>query len=443
MTRPRGTTDHRLAIAVEGTPEFEAILSRLSRRGEADLSRVEPAVREILDAIKNEGDAAVRRFVERFEKRQIEAVFVEDYGGAEALTRIDPKLRRALEQSQRRIAEYHERQAEQLRSFSYEAGGVTLASRVTPLARVGIYAPGGKACYPSSVLMSAVIAKVAGVAEIYLASPDTSDEVRAACHLAGVRALVDAGGAQAVGAMAYGTQTVPQVDKIVGPGNLFVAAAKRLVFGEVDIDSIAGPSEILVIADAQANAAHVAADLLSQAEHDEDAYPLLLTTERALALAVADEVQRQLEALPELDSHGRPRRQVAIASVENNGVALVVESEARLLQIANVLAAEHVSVQTLRARELATRILRAGAIFIGGSTPEAAGDYMAGPSHVLPTGGAARYAAPLGVYDFVSRSSLIEYTPEALALQGDDIATFARAEGLEAHARAVEVRTKS
>ncbi|HEY6724954.1 MAG TPA: histidinol dehydrogenase [Polyangiaceae bacterium] len=438
MTRPRGS----IATAVEGTPEFEAVLRRLARRGEADLSRVEPAVREILEAIKAEGDPAVRRFVQRFEKRQVDAVFVEDYGGAEALARIDPKLRRALEQSQRRIADYHERQAEQLRTFSYEAGGVTLASRVTPLARVGIYAPGGKACYPSSVLMSAVIAKVAGVAEIYLASPDTSDEVRAACHLAGVRALVDAGGAQAVGAMAYGTQTVPQVDKIVGPGNLYVAAAKRLVFGEVDIDSIAGPSEILVIADANADSTHVAADLLSQAEHDEDAYPLLLTTDRALAAAVTQEVERQLAALPELDSHGRPRRQVAIASVENNGVALVVESEARLVQIANVLAAEHVSVQTARARELAARILRAGALFIGGSTPEAAGDYMAGPSHVLPTGGAARYAAPLGVYDFVSRSSLIEYTPEALRLQSDDIATFARAEGLEAHARAVEVRTK-
>jgi len=369
-------------------------------------------------------------------------VLIRNYGGDEALNRIDPKLRRALERSHDRIAEYHERQAEQLQSFSYETAGVTLGSRVTPLARVGIYAPGGKACYPSSVLMSAVIAKVAGVGEIYCASPDTNDEVRAACHLAGVRALVDAGGAQAIGAMAYGTQTVPQVDKIVGPGNLFVAAAKRLVFGEVDIDSIAGPSEILVIGDQHANPAHVAADLLSQAEHDEDAYALLLTCDRGLAAAVEEQVKKQLAELPELDSHGRPRRQVAVASIENNGVALVVEDEARLVQIANLLAAEHVSVQTENARQLAQRILRAGAVFIGGSTPEAAGDYMAGPSHVLPTGGAARYAAPLGVYDFVSRSSLIEYTPEALEAQRVDIATFARAEGLEAHARAVEVRTR-
>ena len=448
MTRDAGATTQgaatiqsALTTAFEGTPEFDAILGRLTRRGEADLSRVEPAVKEILEAIRTEGDPAVRRFVERFEKRSVDAVLIEDYGGAAALDRIDADLRRALERSRDRIAQYHERQAEQLRTFSYEADGVTLASRVTPLARVGIYAPGGKACYPSSVLMSAVIAKVAGVTEIYLASPDTSDEVRAACHLAGVRALVDAGGAQAIGAMAYGTQTVPRVDKIVGPGNLFVAAAKRLVFGEVDIDSIAGPSEILVIGDAQANAAHIAADLLSQAEHDEDAYPLLLTTDAALAAAVDVEVGKQLRELPELDAHGRPRRRIAVAAVENNGIALVVQSEARLVQIANTLAAEHVSVQTAGARELAARILRAGAVFIGGSTPEAAGDYMAGPSHVLPTGGAARYAAPLGVYDFVSRSSLIEYTPEALRAQGADIARFARAEGLEAHARAVEART--
>lgn len=436
MTTQRGS----IATAAEGTPEFDTILARLIRRGDTDLGRVEPAVREILDSIRAEGDAAVIRCVERFEKRSIGKVLIEDYGGETALDRIDPGLRQALIRSRDRIAEYHERQAEQLRSFGYEASGISLSSRVTPLERVGIYAPGGKACYPSAVLMSAVIARVAGVSEIYLASPDTNDAVRAACHLSGVKALVDAGGAQAIGALAYGTQTVPQVDKIVGPGNLYVAAAKRLVFGEVDIDSIAGPSEILVIADTDANPRHVAADLLSQAEHDEDAYPLLLTTDAGLAAAVQDEVRQQLAALPEADSHGRPRRQVAAVSVENNGIALVVSSEDRLVEIANQLAAEHVSIQTASARSLAQRVLRAGAIFIGGSTPEAAGDYMAGPSHVLPTGGAARYAAPLGVYDFVSRSSLIEYTSQALSEQAHDICAFARAEGLEAHARAVEVR---
>lgn len=436
MSEARGA----LTTAIEGTPDFAAALERLQRRGETDLSRVEPLVREVLDDIRRDGDQAVKRCVERFENRKIEKVLIEDYGGDRALERLDAGLKRALVRSRDRIRAYHERQAEQLKSFGYEASGISLESRVTPLARVGIYAPGGKASYPSSVLMCAVVAQVAGVAEIYLASPDTSDEVRAACWLSGVKALVDAGGAQAIGALAYGTESVPKVDKIVGPGNLYVAAAKRLVFGEVDIDSIAGPSEILVVADAQADPAHVAADLLSQAEHDEDAYALLLTTDADFAETVSEQVAEQLARLPQSDSQGRPRRRIAEASIRANGVALVVRGRERLASVANVLAAEHVSVQVTRARELAEKILRAGAVFIGGSTPEAAGDYMAGPSHVLPTGGAARYAAPLGVYDFVSRSSLIEYSPEALADQATDIARFARAEGLEAHARAVEVR---
>jgi histidinol dehydrogenase len=290
--------------------------------------------------------------------------------------------------------------------------------------------------------MCAVPARVAGVKEIFLASPDTSVEVRAACHLAGVTALVDAGGAQAIAAMAYGTQSVPAVDKIVGPGNIFVAAAKRLVFGQVDIDSIAGPSEILVLADDGADPRVIAADLLSQAEHDEDAYPLLVCIGDAVAEATSAEVMRQLEELPETDSRGRTRRAVAVESVRRNGMALVVRDVDELVGVANELAAEHVSVQMKDARAVADRVLRAGAIFIGHNTPEAAGDYLAGPSHVLPTGGAARYGAPLGVYDFIARSSLIAYDKAALAAQAQAIATFARAEGLEAHARAVEIRLK-
>jgi histidinol dehydrogenase len=235
---------------------------------------------------------------------------------------------------------------------------------------------------------------------------------------------------------------VPRVDKIVGPGNVYVAAAKRQVFGQVSIDSIAGPSEILVIADESADPAVVAADLLSQAEHDEDAYPLLLTTSTTVVDRVRSEVLSQLQALPEVDTRGQPRRQIAEASVNSHGHALVVRDRDALARVANELAAEHVSVQTDKARALADQILRAGALFIGGSTPEAAGDYLAGPSHVLPTGGAARYAAPLGVYDFVSRSSLIAYRPEALSKQARLITDFARAEGLEAHARAVEIRCR-
>lgn len=424
----------RLARARAGTPELEAALARLELRGETDLSRVEPAVAEIVAAVRRGGDAALRRYVAEFEGRSPDPLLLTDYGGAEALASLPGAVRSALELALERIERYHGHQAEQLTSFSYTEAGVTLGSRVTPLHRVGVYAPGGKARYPSSVLMCAVPARVAGVAEIVVATPDASPEVRAACHLAGVAAILDAGGAQAIAALAYGTESVARVDKIVGPGNVYVAAAKRLVFGEVSIDSIAGPSEILVVADAGADAALVAADLLSQAEHDEAAYPLLLTTSAELCDRVDRELDQQLAALP--------RQEVATASVQSHGAALIVADREQLASVANRLAAEHVALHIERPRELAERIVRAGAIFIGPSTPEAAGDYLAGPSHVLPTGGAARHSAPLGVYDFVSRSSLIEYTPEALAAQATEIEALARAEGLEAHARAVTRRIR-
>jgi histidinol dehydrogenase len=431
-----------LTLISKSSPEFDAARSALRRRGDTDLERVEPAVREILAEVGKGGDAAVRRYVEKFEKRHVENLLVRDYGGKEALDSLPLVLQNALRTAAERIARYHQRQAAQLTSFEYEEEGVTLASRVSPVQRAGIYAPGGKASYPSSVLMCAVPARVAGVPEIYLACPDTNAEVRAACYLAGVTAIVDAGGAQAIAAMAHGTESVPKVDKIVGPGNIYVAAAKRLVFGMVDIDSIAGPSEILVLADSSANPEVIAADLLSQAEHDEDAYPLLIATSERVAQATNDALKRQLAALPEVDSLGRARRAVAAASVAKNGIALVVSSVDELVEIANELAAEHVSIQMENARAIADRIRWAGALFIGHNTPEAAGDYLAGPSHVLPTGGAARYAAPLGVYDFVSRTSMISYEHAALVRQAEAITALARAEGLEAHARAVEVRTK-
>jgi histidinol dehydrogenase len=418
-----------------GSPEFDATLDRLARRGESDLDRVEGVVREVVAAVRGEGDAALARYVEKFEKRQPKRFFVRDYGGRAALESLPGPIRAALELAATRIRRYHEQQRERLGGFEYTEEGVTLASRVTPLERVGVYAPGGKALYPSSVLMCAVPAAVAGVREIYLACPQVNAEVRAACELAGVSGILDAGGAQAIAALAYGTATVPQVDKIVGPGNLYVTAAKRLVYGQVAIDGLAGPSEILVIADDSADARFVAADLLSQAEHDEAAYSLLLTTSSTLVGKVETELARQLAELP--------RRDIARPSLENNGCALIVQSRAELARVANRLAAEHVSVQTEDARSLSAQILRAGALFVGPMTPEAAGDYVAGPSHVLPTGGAARFSAPLGVYDFVSRSSVIEYTRDALAAQTDAIMTFARAEGLEAHARAVGFRTRS
>lgn len=422
-----------LRRVAQGSADFEPLLARLERRGESDLERVEAAVREVLAAVRARGDAAVLEAVRRFERREPTRLLSRDYAGKAALDSLEPALAAALAEAATRIRRFHEHQAAQSSSFEYEEQGVRLGTRVRPLDRVGVYAPGGKARYPSSVLMCAVIARVAGVREIVVATPDASPEVRAACHLAGVDAILDAGGAQAVAALAYGTETVPRVDKIVGPGNIYVAAAKRLVFGEVDIDSIAGPSEILVIADDSADADVVAADLLSQAEHDEAAYPLLLTSSAALADAVSAALAARLEALP--------RRAIAEVSVRDNGWALVVSDRDALASVANRLAVEHVALHVTEPRELADRVTHAGALFVGGMTPEAAGDYVAGPSHVLPTGGAARYGSPLGIYDFVARTSLIEYSAEALRAAGPGIETLARAEGLDAHAQAVAVRT--
>jgi histidinol dehydrogenase len=393
---------------------------------------VEPVVKDILAAVRESGDSAVLGYVEKLEQRRPAQLLVRDFDGAAALATLPPAVRGALELSAERIRRYHEEQKKHLLGFAYEEGGITLESRVSPVDRAGVYAPGGKAKYPSSVLMTAIPARVAGVAEVILACPQVSVEVRAAAHLAGVTAILDAGGAQAIAALAYGTQSVPRVDKIVGPGNLYVTAAKRLVFGEVDIDSLAGPSEILVIADDDANPRWVAADLISQAEHDEAAYALLLCRSEAFVDRVRVELDRQLADLP--------RRNIAEASLDQNGLALVVGDRAELGRVGTLLAAEHVAVHTAEPAEVARRVLRAGAIFVGPMTPEAAGDYVAGPSHVLPTGGAVRYGSPLGVYHFISRTSLISYEGSALRDQAASIAAFARAEGLDGHARAVEVR---
>ncbi|HKY36133.1 MAG TPA: histidinol dehydrogenase [Polyangiaceae bacterium] len=414
------------------SPDFAPALARLARRGETDLERVEPVVREILAAVRAGGDRAVLEQVEKFEMRRPQQLLLRDYAGAEALASLPSAVREALELSARRVRRYHEEQKKHLGGFSFSEGGVTLESRVLPVSSAGVYAPGGKANYPSSVLMTAIPARVAGVAEVILACPQVSVEVRAAAHLAGVTAILDAGGAQAIAALAFGTESVPRVDKIVGPGNLYVTAAKRLVFGEVDIDGLAGPSEILVMADEEANPRWVAADLISQAEHDEAAYALLVCQSEAFVERVRQELTKQLDDLP--------RRAIAEASLAQNGLALVVGGRDELASVATQLAAEHVAVHTAQASELVSQVRRAGAIFVGPMTPEAAGDYVAGPSHVLPTGGAVRYGSPLGVYHFLTRTSLIGYEAAALAEQARAIAAFARAEGLDGHARAVEVR---
>ena len=421
------------------------MLALLHARGDADFAKVEGAVRGILADVRKEGDAAVLRYIERFEKRTVRALFLSStagFDGAGALARLPVAAREALIYAADRIRRFHARERATMfpgEGFRFEEEGVSLGLRVRPLDRVGVYAPGGKARYPSSVLMSAIPAHVAGVSEIVLASPlsatrDASDDmILAAAHLSGVTGIVDAGGAQAIGALAYGTATIPRVDKIVGPGNAYVACAKRLVYGSVAIDSIAGPSEILVLADRTADPRHIAADLLSQAEHDEDAYALLACDSADLVTAVIAELGRQLESLP--------RRLIASASLARHGHAFIVAGRAGLAEVANTIAPEHLSLQVEAPEDLLPSIRHAGAVFLGALTPEAAGDYVAGPSHVLPTGGAVRFGSPLGVHDFVARTSLIRYSADALRRDEKAICALARLEGLEAHARAVTIRT--
>ena len=421
-----------LTIHERGQAGYEEALSALSRRGEADLERVEPVVREILAQVREHGDVALRDLAERFDGERPEYVRIPDHIWHARAAEVSPEVRAWLEQAAARIRRYHEHQVDL--GYQYEEDGVSLGQRVRPVRAVGVYAPGGKARYPSTVLMTAVPAAVAGVPRIVLATPRPTPELLAAAEVAGVTEVIDSGGAQAIGALAYGTESVGRVDKVVGPGNIYVACAKRLVYGVVDIDSIAGPSEILVVADDAADPAVVAADLLSQAEHDEEAYPLLVTLSRAQAEAVDAQVKKQLELLP--------REEIARASVERGGFTFVCGDLDEAARVADLLAPEHLALAVADADALFAKIGAAGAVFLGYHTPEATGDYAAGPSHVLPTGGAARHASPLGVYDFLVRTSLIRYTPEALEAQGDLLEGLARLEGLEAHARAVAIRRR-
>ncbi|HVY45534.1 MAG TPA: histidinol dehydrogenase [Minicystis sp.] len=417
-------------ILVEGSSEFDAKLDQLMRRGGEDLDAVAPVVREILADVRRSGEAGVRRSIEAFERRRPAKLVLRDFDGAGALARLEASLRDALALAAARITRFHERQREP--GFRYVEEGIELGVRVRPLARVGVYAPGGKARYPSSVLMAAIPARVAGVADVVLATPAPDDRRLAAAPLAGVTTVLDAGGAHAIAALAYGIAGLPRVDKIVGPGNAYVACAKRLVFGEVAIDGIAGPSEIVALADASADARLVAADLLSQAEHDEAAYAVLVTDSRAVAEAVVAETARQLETLE--------RRDVAAASLAAHAAVLVTRSRERMIEVADRIGGEHVALHVADPEGALARLENAGAALLGAETPVAVADYMAGPSHVLPTGGNVRFASPLGVHDFVVRTSVVRYGAEALARQAPAITTLARAEGLDAHARAVEAR---
>ena len=412
-----------------GSREAAALLDRTTRMA----AGVDDAVAAILADVRARRDAAVAEYTRRFDRR-------EPVAGSYELSRerwdaraaaVAPELRSALELAAQRIRAFHERQREP--DVDMTLDGVRPELRVTPLARVGLYVPGGTARYPSSVLMTAIPAKVAGVPELVMVTPGASDEALLAARIAGVDRVFELGGAQAIAALAFGTQTVPRVDKIVGPGNAWVASAKRQVYGEVDIDSIAGPSEILIVADGEANPAWLAADLIAQAEHDPEARAILVTPSERLASAVGVELVRQLEGLP--------RRAIAERALTGHGAAVIVESLDAAIDFANRFAPEHLELACADARRLAARCTAAGAIFIGAYSSEAAGDYLAGGNHVLPTGGAARYASPLGVHDFRKRTQLIEYDAAAAAAHAGAIAVLASCEGLEGHGRSALMRS--
>lgn len=430
MPEPR-----RLSSADAG---FEAELGRLLAFETAQDEEVESATAEILDAVRVRGDAALLELTARFDRwRPARAADLQvpfEVARA-ALADLPAAEREALEFAAGRIRAFHERQAQE--SWRVEdRDGTVLGQQVTPLDRVGMYVPGGKAAYPSSVLMTAIAAKVAGVGELVMTTPAPegvlNPAVLAAAALAGVDRIVRIGGAQAIGALAFGTASVPAVDKIVGPGNAYVAAAKRRVFGRVGIDMVAGPSEVLVIADATANADWVAMDLLSQAEHDEIAQAILLTPEAGLLERVAQSMGRQLAALP--------RRRIIAASLAARGALIRVRDLDEACELANRIAPEHLELAVAEPEKLLPKIRHAGAIFLGHYASESLGDYCAGPNHVLPTSRTARFSSPLGVYDFQKRSSIIGASRDAARVLGRAAATLARAEGLEAHARSAEWR---
>lgn len=402
--------------------------------------RAEQDVEEVVDAIiadvRARGDAALRDYALRFDGARLEELEVSAQEMDQALADADPYFLDTLRMAAANIEAFHRRQLRD--SFVMtEQDGVILGQKYTPVERAGVYVPGGTAAYPSTVLMDVIPARVAGVPEIVMTTPAGRDgrvdpAILAAASVAGVTRIFKAGGAQAVAALAYGTESVPAVDKIVGPGNIYVATAKRKVYGKVGIDMIAGPSEILVLADGGCSPAWVAADLLSQAEHDRLASPVLVTDSEALALAVQAEVEVQLDALP--------RRDIARASVETGGKIILCGSLDQAVDVCNIIAPEHLELCVEDPFALLGRIKNAGSIFLGRNVPEALGDYFAGPNHTLPTSGTARFSSPLGVDDFVKRSSFIYYTREALGRVKDRIAGFAEAEGLHAHARSVTIR---
>jgi histidinol dehydrogenase len=422
------------------SPSFEAELGALLAFESAQDPKVETAAREILDQVKSHGDTALIDYTSRFDRWtpvNAAALEVDAKVTRQALDKLPAKVRSALETAAARIRAYHEHQLQPSWTFT-EADGTILGQQITALDRAGLYVPGGKAAYPSSVLMNAMAAKVAGVKELIMVTPtpggQMNDTVLAAAALAGVDRVFRVGGAQAIGALAFGTQTIPGVDKIVGPGNAWVAAAKRFVFGVVGIDMVAGPSEILIIADGSTDPDWVAMDLFSQAEHDEIAQAVLLCPDDSYIDRVAASMERQLANMP--------RAGIIRASVGNRGALIKVRDLDEACEIANRIAPEHLELSVADADALLPKIRHAGAIFMGAFSSESIGDYCAGPNHVLPTSRTARFSSPLGVYDFQKRSSIIKVSAAGAQTLGKVAATLARAEGLEAHAQSADFRLK-
>lgn len=413
--------------------QITAFLAVLKKRAVGVSPEIEKTVKGILSDVRRRGDAAVEKYTARFDKHDL-PLPVKKSEIRNFSKKADRKIVRALEFSAKRIWDFHEKQRE--KSWSFKKDGALLGQIIRPLERAGVYVPGGKASYPSTVLMNVIPAQVAGVREIALCVPtplgETNPYVMAAIELLGVTEVYRIGGAQAVGAMAYGTEGIKKVDKIVGPGNIYVALAKKMVFGEVDIDMIAGPSEILIIADETANPAFVAADMLSQAEHDEMASSILITNSDSLIDAVTRELTSQLKTLK--------RKEIAKTSLRKFGAIIKTKTIREACDIANDIAPEHLEIMTRNPEQDVENIKNAGAIFLGQWTPEALGDYSAGPNHTLPTGGTARFSSPLGVYDFIKRTSLLHFDPKGFIILSDMVEALADIEGLEAHANTVRVR---
>ncbi|MBQ2792209.1 MAG: histidinol dehydrogenase [Oscillospiraceae bacterium] len=422
-------------IRADGNAEQQALSLLKSRSGEVD-RKVTAVVTEIIETVRRDGDKALAMYAEKFDGKAPDKLEISKEEIEAALAAADPKFVRALRNSAENIAKFHERQKQQ--SFiDTQPNGVILGQRVRGLARVGLYVPGGTAAYPSSVLMNAVPARIAGVKELVMVTPPGKDgkanpDILTAAAIAGVDRVFLTGGAQAVAALAYGTESIPQVDKIVGPGNIYVATAKKLLYGQVDIDMIAGPSEILVVADETADPRFLAADLMSQAEHDRLASSILLCTDETVCQKTVEEIQRQKKLLS--------RETIIDEALENFGAVILCQSFAQMVALANQIAPEHLEVMTRDPLSQVGFFDNAGSVFLGKYSPEPLGDYYAGPNHVLPTSGTARFFSPLSVDSFVKRSSFIYYTEEALKNAAEDIVCVAEKEGLTAHANAITVR---